>query len=54
MIDVDTLRQVHDSLLATMQEVIQINRDGVQQRATISTQLQTMRTTMTQQFNART
>lgn len=54
VIDVDTLRQVHDSLLATMQEVIQINRDGVQQRATISTQLQTMRTTMTQQFSART
>ena len=53
VIDVDTLRQVHDSLLATMQEVIQINRDGVQQRATISAQLQTMRTAMTQQFNAR-
>jgi uncharacterized protein YaaN involved in tellurite resistance len=53
VIDVDTLRQVHDSLLSTMQEVIQINRDGVQQRATISQQLTDMRQSMTRQLDGR-
>ena len=43
VIDVETLRQVHDSLVETMQEVIRINADGVQARAAISKDLRQMR-----------
>ncbi len=51
VIDVDTLREVHDTLLATVQEVVQINREGVQQRAAATTQLQALRNSMTQQLS---
>ncbi len=43
VIDIDTLRQVHDSLVQTMQEVIRINADGVKARAEISKDLLRMR-----------
>jgi uncharacterized protein YaaN involved in tellurite resistance len=43
VIDVETLRQVHDSLVETMQEVIRINADGVRTRAAISNDLRQMR-----------
>ena len=43
VIDVETLRQVHDSLVETMQEVIRINADGVKTRAAISNDLRQMR-----------
>lgn len=43
VIDVETLRQVHDSLIETMQEVVRINADGVKQRASISRELLEMR-----------
>jgi len=47
VIDVDTLRQVHDSLVETVQEVIRINADGVKARAEISHDLRQMREAMT-------
>lgn len=43
VIDVETLRQVHDSLVETMQEVIRINADGVKARAQVSSDLRQMR-----------
>ena len=43
VIDVETLQQVQDTLLATVQEVIQINKDGVAQRKGVSSQLAAMR-----------
>lgn len=43
VIDVETLRQVHDSLVETMQEVIRINADGVKARAAVSNDLRQMR-----------
>ncbi|MFZ4759481.1 MAG: toxic anion resistance protein, partial [Burkholderiaceae bacterium] len=43
VIDVETLRQVHDSLVETMQEVIRINADGVKARAQVSNDLRQMR-----------
>ena len=47
VIDVDTLRQVHESLVETVQEVIRINADGVKARAEISDDLRQMREAMT-------
>lgn len=44
VIDVDTLRQVQDSLIQTVEDVIRIQREGVQQRRTAEKQIQTMRT----------
>jgi len=41
------LRQVHDSLVETVQEVIRINADGVKARAEISHDLRQMREAMT-------
>ena len=46
VIDVETLRQVHDSLVETMQEVIRINADGAKTRAEISDDLRRMREAM--------
>jgi uncharacterized protein YaaN involved in tellurite resistance len=43
VIDVETLRQVHDSLVETMQEVIRINANGVKTRAQVSNDLRQMR-----------
>jgi uncharacterized protein YaaN involved in tellurite resistance len=47
VIDVETLRRVHDSLVETMQEVIRINADGVKTRAAISNDLRQMRQALT-------
>lgn len=46
VIDIETLRDVHDSLMSTVQEVIRINREGAQQRIGISAELESMRQTL--------
>ena len=43
VIDVATLQAVQDSLLSTVQEVIQINQEGMKQRAGVADQLAGMR-----------
>lgn len=43
VIDVETLQHVQDTLLATVQEVIKINEDGMLQRRGVSEQLSDMR-----------
>lgn len=43
VIDVETLQQVQDTLLATVQEVIKINAEGIVQRRGVSEQLSGMR-----------
>jgi uncharacterized protein YaaN involved in tellurite resistance len=43
VIDVETLQQVQDTLLATVREVIQINQEGMKQRSGVATQLAQMR-----------
>lgn len=42
-IDIETLQQVQDTLLATVQEVIKINQDGMAHRQGVSEQLGAMR-----------
>lgn len=50
VIDVDTLQQVQDTLLATVQEVIKINKEGMTQRRGVSEQLSTMRAQLQSNF----
>lgn len=46
VIDIDTLRKVHDGLLETVQEVIRINDEGNKARERVSHDLQQMRLVM--------
>ncbi|MFZ6775643.1 toxic anion resistance protein [Undibacterium sp. Ji83W] len=50
VIDVATLQEVHDSLMSTVQEVVQINLDGIAQRNAACSQLQGMREEITRQL----
>jgi uncharacterized protein YaaN involved in tellurite resistance len=43
VINVETLQQVHDSLIETVSEVARINEEGIQQRAAISQSLKVMK-----------
>ena len=52
VIDVQTLQQVHDSLMSTLQEVLAINQEGVRQRSTVGAQLLAMRQQLTRQIGA--
>ncbi|MES2536340.1 MAG: toxic anion resistance protein [Pseudomonadota bacterium] len=52
VIDIDTLKEVHESLMSTVQEVVRINQEGIVQRNTASAQLLTMRRELTQQMGA--
>ncbi len=52
VIDIETLQEVHDSLLSTVQEVIRINQEGAQQRVTASQQLETMRQSLAKQLES--
>lgn len=52
VIDLQTLQQVHDALLGTVEEVVRINREGAQQRAGLSGQLQVLRQQMNQRLGA--
>ncbi len=49
VIDVDTLQKAHDALLQTMQDVVRINREGVEQRAQLTHRLQGLRQSMATQ-----
>jgi uncharacterized protein YaaN involved in tellurite resistance len=50
VIDIDTLKEVHDSLMSTVQDVLRINQEGLQMRGAAQAQLQTMRQQLTQQL----
>lgn len=50
VIDIETLREVHDSLISTVQEVIRINQEGAQERANTSSQLRMLRESMVRQL----
>jgi uncharacterized protein YaaN involved in tellurite resistance len=50
VIDVATLKQVHESLMSTVQEVVRINQEGIAQRNAASSQLLSMRKQLTQQL----
>ncbi len=50
VIDVETLREVHDTLMSTVQEVITINKEGARSRATAGQQLLTLRQSMARQL----
>lgn len=52
VIDVTTLQEVHDTLISTVQEVAQINQEGIRQRDTVSTQLQTLRQQLAQRLGS--
>ena len=52
VIDIDTLTQVHQSLLQTVQDVVDINREGAVQRDAATQQLQAMRQELTQRLSA--
>jgi uncharacterized protein YaaN involved in tellurite resistance len=52
VIDVETLEKAHDALVQTMQEVVRINREGVEQRAQITQRLQGLRQAMATQAAA--
>ncbi len=52
VIDVDTLQKAHDALLQTMQDVVRINREGVEQRAQLTERLQGLRQSMAAQGGA--
>ncbi len=52
VIDVETLQEVHESLMSTVQEVVRINQEGIAQRHTASQQLQAMRQQLTKQIGA--
>lgn len=52
VIDVETLKEVHESLMSTVQEVVRINQEGLAQRSAASAQLLTMRQQLTQQIGA--
>lgn len=50
VIDIETLKEVHESLMSTVQEVVRINKEGVVQRGAATTQLLAMRRELTQQI----
>lgn len=50
VIDIETLRETHDSLISTVQEVIRINQEGAQERANASSQLRQLRESMVRQL----
>jgi len=50
VIDVDTLQKVQDTLIQTVQEVIQIQKDGVAQRKDAETKIGAMRLSLQQQL----
>ncbi len=52
VIDVETLKEVHESLMSTVQEVVKINQEGITQRSAATSQLQAMRQQLTQQIGA--
>lgn len=52
VIDVETLREVHDTLMSTVQEVITINKEGARNRATAGQQLLTLRQSMARQLES--
>lgn len=52
VIDIDTLKEVHDSLMSTVQEVLRINKEGLQMRGAAQAQLQAMRQQLTEQLGA--
>lgn len=52
VIDVETLEKAHYALVQTMQEVVRINREGVEQRAQITQRLQGLRQAMATQAAA--
>lgn len=52
VIDVATLQEVHESLMSTVQEVVRINQEGVQQRSAAGAQLLAMRQQMARQMGA--
>ena len=52
VIDMQTLQQVHESLLSTVQEVVRINREGAEQRSNVSAQLLTLRREMNARLGA--
>jgi uncharacterized protein YaaN involved in tellurite resistance len=49
VIDVETLEKAHDALIQTMQDVVRINREGVEQRAQVTQRLQGLRQAMASQ-----
>lgn len=52
VIDINTLKEVHDSLMSTVQEVVRINEEGLQMRGAAQAQLQAMRQQLTEQLGA--
>lgn len=52
VIDVETLKEVHESLMSTVQDVLRINQEGLQMRGAAQAQLQTMRQELTRQLGA--
>lgn len=50
VIDVETLKEVHESLMSTVQEVVRINKEGIAQRGVATNQLLAMRRELTQQI----
>lgn len=52
VIDVETLKEVHESLMSTVQDVLRINQEGLQMRGAAQAQLQSMRQALTQQLGA--
>jgi len=52
VIDVETLKEVHETLMSTVQEVVRINQEGRAQRSAASEQLLTMRQQLTLQIGA--
>lgn len=52
VIDIETLKEVHETLMSTVQEVVRINQEGIAQRGAASVQLQAMRRELTQQIGA--
>lgn len=52
VIDIDTLAEVHESLMSTVQEVVRINEEGLARRSDIVNQLRDMRQQLTGQIGA--
>ncbi len=50
VIDIQTLQDVHESLMTTVQEVVRINQEGVQQRHAATAQLATLRDQLSQRI----
>lgn len=52
VIDVETLQQVHDTLMNTVAEVVEINREGIAQRNAATDQLRKLREDLTQRLGS--